>query len=99
MKMKIEYFPETDTLSIIFAAGSFEATNEDELSDVLILRDGERIGEIVIEHASNTSSRKRLCIVAQGSPAYGKATPSGPGGPPPSEGGVERASLFPNSLP
>lgn len=50
--MKVEYFPDTDTLSIIFAARSFEATNDDELGDVLILRDGERIGEIVIEHAS-----------------------------------------------
>ena len=51
--MKIEYFPDTDTLSIVFTAGPFEAVNEDELSDVLILRDGGRIGEIVIEGASD----------------------------------------------
>ncbi len=56
--MKIEYYTETDTLSIVFAAGPFEAIRDDEqspdgpLPDVLILRDGERIGEIVIEGAS-----------------------------------------------
>lgn len=52
--MRVEYFPETDTLSIIFAADPFEAEGEDTNDpDVLLLYDEQhRIAEIVIEHAS-----------------------------------------------
>ncbi len=52
--MKIEYFPNTDTLSLLFAAGSFDAecldTGDDDVT--LILDEHGRIGEILIEHAS-----------------------------------------------
>ncbi len=58
--MKIEYFPETDTLSITFAAGPFTADGEDTADpDVLLLYDRNahseskhQLAEIVIEHAS-----------------------------------------------
>ena len=52
--MKVEYFPDTDTLSIVFAAGPFVPEGEDTTDpDVTLLYDNEnRIAEIVIEHAS-----------------------------------------------
>lgn len=60
--MKIEYYPDTDTLSITFAAGPFTATKKDEEIDpeVLVLWDGERIGEIVIEGASSRIDLREL---------------------------------------
>ncbi len=52
--MKIEYFPETDTLSLVFAAGPFEAEGGDTNDkDITLLYDRQgRIAEIVIERAS-----------------------------------------------
>lgn len=58
--MKVEYFPESDTLSILFAAGPFTADGEDTADpDVPLLYDldtrskgKDQLAEIVIEHAS-----------------------------------------------
>ncbi|HLT45956.1 MAG TPA: DUF2283 domain-containing protein [Rubricoccaceae bacterium] len=53
--MRVEYFPDTDTLSILFLPPG--ATAADALDtpdpDVLLFRDAQgRIGEVLIEHAS-----------------------------------------------
>ena len=52
--MRVEYFPETDTLSIVLAAGPYAPEGMDTADpDVVVLYDEEnRVAEIVIEHAS-----------------------------------------------
>ena len=52
--MKVEYFPDTDTLSIVFASEPFVPEGEDTTDpDVTLLFDAaHRLAEIVIEHAS-----------------------------------------------
>ena len=52
--MRVEYFPDTDTLSIVFAATPFIPNGEDTTDpDVTLLYDDKhRIAEILIEHAS-----------------------------------------------
>lgn len=64
--MKIEYFPQTDTLSILLVhePGSVEGEDTQD-PDVTLLFDAEnRVAEIVIEHASARTDleniRKRL---------------------------------------
>ena len=64
--MKIEYFPSSDTLSLLFAAGPFDAECLDTADDdvTLILDEQGRIGEILIEHASHrvdlAETRRRI---------------------------------------
>ena len=60
--MKVEYFPDTDTLSIVFAAGPFTPEGQDTQDpDVTLLYDEDnRIAEIIIEHASTRTDIAEL---------------------------------------
>ena len=64
--MKIEYFPQTDTLSILLLhmPGSVEGEDTNDPDVTLLLDDDNRIAEIVIEHASRRTDlddiRKRI---------------------------------------
>ncbi len=53
--MKVEYFPETDTLSIVLARTPYESGGAEDAGDPDVLlhldRDG-RVAEVAIEHAS-----------------------------------------------
>ena len=53
--MKIEYFPKTDTLSILLSVDAEYMEGEDTNdADITLLYDSEnRLAEIVVEHASN----------------------------------------------
>jgi uncharacterized protein YuzE len=64
--MKIEYFPQTDTLSILLLhmPGSVEGEDTNDPDVTLLLDNENRIAEIVIEHASRRTDladiRKRI---------------------------------------
>ena len=64
--MRVEYFPDTDTLSIVLAAGPFQAEGQDTNDpDITLLYDGEKhLAEIVIERASQrvdlAETRRRI---------------------------------------
>jgi uncharacterized protein YuzE len=60
--MTIEYFPESDTLSITFREAPYQATGEDTNdSDVVLYYDEQhRLAEIEVSHASKRSNLSHL---------------------------------------